>query len=219
MSLTSYEIKNRKVLDLLEDFRYTYRELYQPEKTNQILFESQVGMADYYTGEDEMLHIIRMGEDHLGAAENSVCHPIKKEFYRGTHPEEYAKTWSQLDEKMKTELGLQSSALSTLYPPDGFIGWHNNANASAFNLIFTWSEKGDGWFKYIDPSTLSTTREVITVPDKQGWQLKAGHFGSYGSGDVVYHAARTNCYRMTLSYVLGHNENYWQDCIDYITEE
>jgi hypothetical protein len=219
MSLTSYEIKNRKVLDLLEDFRYTYRELYQPEKTNQILVESQVGMADHYTGEDEMLRIIRMGEDHHGAAENSVCHPIKKEFYRGTHPEEYAKTWSYLDSEMKTELGLETSALSTLYPPNGFIGWHNNANASAFNLIFTWSENGDGWFKYVDPNTLSTTREVITVPDKKGWQLKAGHFGAYGSGDVVYHAARTNCYRMTLSYVLGHNEDYWQDCVDYITSE
>jgi hypothetical protein len=219
MSLTSYEIRNRKILDLLEDFRYTYRDLYQPEKTNQILVESQIGMADHYTGEDEMLRIIRMGEDHSGAAQNSVCHPIKKEFYRGTHPEEYAKTWSNLDGEIKTELGLKTSALSTLYPPEGFIGWHNNANASGFNLIFTWSEKGDGWFKYVDPTTLSTTREVITVPDKKGWQLKAGHFGAYGSGDVVYHAARTNCYRMTLSYVLGHSENYWQDCIDYITEE
>ena len=79
---------------------------------------------------------------------------------------------------------METSALSTLYPPDGFIGWHNNANAAAFNLIFTWSEKGDGWFKYIEP----TSKEVITISDVQGWQLKAGYFGAYGSGDVVYHA-------------------------------
>lgn len=215
MSLAKYEIKNLSVLDLLEEFRYTYRELYQPEKTNRILVESMVGMADHYTSEEEMNRIVMMGHDHLGAAENSVCHPIKKEFYEGTHPEEYAKTWSQLDEKMKTELGLETSALSTLYPPDGFIGWHNNANAAAFNLIFTWSESGDGWFKYIEP----TSKEVITIPDVKGWQLKAGYFGAYGSGNVVYHAARTNCYRMTLSYVLGHSEDYWQDCIDYITNK
>ena len=215
MSLSVYEIKNRTVLDLLEEFRYTYRELYQPEKTNRILVESMVGMADHYTGDEEMHRIIEMGEQHLGAAENSVCHPIKKEFYQGTHPEEYAKMWSHLDGKMKTELGLETSALSTLYPPGGFIGWHNNANAAAHNLIFTWSEKGDGWFKFVDPKT----SEVVTVEDKKGWQLKAGYFGAYGSGDVVYHAARTNCYRMTLSYVLGHNEEYWQDCIDCITSE
>ena len=214
MTLSKYEIKNRNVLDLLEEFRYTYRELYQPEKTNLVLRSDQAGMADHYTGEDEMRRIMSMGERHRGAAENSVCHPIKVEFYRGTHPEEYAKTWSQLDDKMKTELGLERSALSTLYPPKGFIGWHNNADASAFNLIFTWSENGDGWFKYVDPETQS----VIKIPDEKGWQLKAGYFGAYGSDQVVYHAARTNCYRMTLSYVLGHNQDYWQDCIDYLTQ-
>ena len=216
MSLTSYEIRNRKILDLLEDFRYTYRELYQPEKTNRLLGDTEkVGMADYYTSDEELNRIIAMGESHEGFPRGASCHAIKPEHYESTHPEEYAKTWFQLDEKMKTELGLQVSVLSSLYPPGGYIGWHNNANAAAHNLIFSWSEKGDGWFKYVDPKT----NEIVTVEDKQGWQLKAGYFGAYGSGDVVYHAARTNCYRMTLSYVLGHNEDYWQDCIDYITEE
>jgi len=213
MSLKKYSIKNGVVLNILEDFRYTYRELYQPEKSNRCLFSELKGMADVYTGEDEMWRIIDMGEEHDGSASTSVCYPIKPEHYNGTHPEEYAKTWHNLNTSLTEELGVQHSALSTLYPPQGFIGWHNNANASAYNLIFTWSEKGDGWFKYVDPKT----QEVVTVQDEKGWNLKAGHFGTYGSGDVVYHAASTNCYRMTLSYVLGHDENYWQDCIDFIT--
>lgn len=213
MSLAKFTIKNPEVLNILEDFRYTYRELYLPEKTNLPLKEEQRGMADHYTGEKEMDRIIEMGEKHNGAAENSFCYPIKPEFYTGTHPEEYRRNWEHLDLKMTTELGLELSVLSTLYPPQGFIGWHNNASASAHNLIFTWSENGDGWFKYIDP----VTQELITIPDEKGWSLKAGHFGVYGSGDVVYHAARTNCYRMTLSYVLGDNPDYWQDCIDFIT--
>ena len=213
MSLKKYSIKNGVVLSILEDFRYTYRELYQPEKSNRCLFSELKGMADVYTGEDEMWRIIAMGEEHDGSASTSVCYPIKPEHYNGTHPEEYAKTWHNLNTSLTEELGVQHSALSTLYPPQGFIGWHNNANASAYNLIFTWSEKGDGWFKYVDPKT----QEVVTVQDEKGWNLKAGHFGTYGSGDVVYHAASTNCYRMTLSYVLGHDENYWQDCIDFIT--
>ena len=213
MSLKKYSIKNGVVLSILEDCRYTYRELYQPEKSNRCLFSELKGMADVYTGEDEMWRIIDMGEEHDGSASTSVCYPIKPEHYNGTHPEEYAKTWHNLNTSLTEELGVQHSALSTLYPPQGFIGWHNNANASAYNLIFTWSEKGDGWFKYVDPKT----QEVVTVQDEKGWNLKAGHFGTYGSGDVVYHAASTNCYRMTLSYVLGHDENYWQDCIDFIT--
>ena len=216
MSLTSYEIRNRLVIDLLEEFRYTYRELYLPEETNVLLGGLECAdKADYYTGDDELSRVMDMKEDHEGFARGASCYAIKPEHYKSTHPEEYAKTWTHINDKMKTELGLQSSALSSLYPPGGYIGWHNNANASAHNLIFSWSESGDGWFKYVDPKT----NEIITVEDKQGWQLKAGYFGAYGSGDVVYHAARTNCYRMTLSYVLGHNEDYWQDCIDYITEK
>lgn len=213
MTISKYEIKNRSVLDLLEEFRYTYRELYQPEETNTCLFDEMRGKADLYTGEEEMRRIVAMGEEHDGSPQSSVCYPIKPQHYNGTHPEEYRKTWHYIDYKMRSELGLQISALSTLYPPGGFIGWHNNANAAAFNLIFTWSEKGDGWWKHIDPKT----GEVVTIPDVQGWQLKAGQFGTYGSDHVMYHAAQTNCYRITLGYMLGHNEQYWQDCIDFIT--
>ena len=213
MSLSKFTIKNKNVLNILEDFRYTYRDLYQPEITNNCLFTEMKGMGDHYTGEDEMHRIIDMGEEHDGAASTSFCYAIKPDHYNGTHPEEYAKTWHNLNNGLTEELGVQNSALSTLYPADGFIGWYNNANASAYNLIFTWSEHGDGWFKYVDPKT----QEVVTIQDDKGWNLKAGHFGEYGSGDVVYHSAKTNCYRMTLSYVLGHDEDYWKDCIDFIT--
>jgi hypothetical protein len=213
VSLKKYSIKNDSVLSILEDFRYTYRELYQPEKTNNCLFPEMKGMGDHYTGEDEMWRIIDMGEEHDGAASTSVCYAIKPDHYKGTHPEEYSKTWNGLNASLTEELGVQHSALSTLYPPQGFIGWHNNANASAYNIIFTWSEHGDGWFKYVDPKT----QEVITIQDDKGWNLKAGHFGTYGSGDVVYHSAKTDCYRMTLSYTLGHDEDYWKDCVDFIT--
>jgi len=206
-------IKNRNLLEILEDFRYTYRELYHPEQTNRCLFEEMRGQADYYTGEEEMWKIVDEGLDHRGAAETSVCYPIKPDHYFGTHPEEYRKTWNALNFSLMEELGVQNSALSTLYPPDGFIGWHNNADAPAYNLIFTWSEKGDGWFRYIDPKT----QQVVTIQDEEGWNVKAGYFGPYGSGRVIYHAARTNCYRMTLSYVLGHDEDYWKDCIETIT--
>lgn len=214
MSLQKYEIKNRRVLDLLEKFRYTYREVYCPEETNDSLSPDQKDMADHYTSDEEMNRIISMGEGHDGAASNSYSFALKPEFYKGEDALTYKRVWSSLDEEMKTELGLRHSALSQLYPPKGFIGWHNNANAAAHNLIFTWSETGDGWFKYVDPKT----SEVITIQDEKGWNLKAGYFGAYGSGDVVYHAARTDCYRMTLSYVMAHDENYWKDCVDYVTQ-
>ena len=214
MSLKKYEIKNLSVLSILEDFRYTYRDMYKPEECCELLSPGLENSADQYTSEEEMRRIIALGENHQGAAEHGYSYPIKPDHYQGTHPEEYRKTYIALDKRLKEELGLYSSALSQLYPPKGFICWHNNANASMFNVIFTWSQDGDGWFKYVEP----TTGEVITIQDEKGWNMKAGFFGAYGSGDVVYHAARTNCYRMTLSYVLGHDFDYWKDMIDYITE-
>ncbi len=213
MSLKKYEIRNVNVLNILEDFRFTYRELYQPEKTNECLFERMAGEADKWCGDEHLQTLYNMGEAHDGAADTSVCYPIKPNHYNGTHPEEYRKTWEALDQQLKEELGVRCSALSKLYPPDGFIGWHNNANASEHNLIFTWSERGDGWFKFIEPST----GEEVVIQDEPGWNLKAGYFGAYGSDDVVYHCAHTKCFRMTLSYTLGHDFDFWQDCIDYIT--
>ena len=48
-----------------------------------------------------------------------------------------------------------------MYPPGGYISWHNNANASAYNLVFTWSESGNGYFKYIDGETKKEIVEGI----------------------------------------------------------
>jgi hypothetical protein len=212
--MQSFAIKNQVVLDILEKFRCTYLEKYDivNMKTNGVFGKEIKDQADYYTGSEFMKSIINMGRKHEGAADKSYSHAIKPEHYYGDRQKEYKKDWIALDEAIKTELGLGSSALSQVYPPNGFIGWHNNANASAFNLIFTWSETGDGWFKYIDPKT----GKLVTMDDSPGWTLKAGYFGEYGSGKVVYHAARTYCTRMTLSYVLGHDKDYWQDCIDHI---
>ena len=86
----------------------------------------------------------------------------------------------------------------------GFISWHNNANASAYNLIFTWSETGDGYFKYID----GYTGDEIVIPDKKGWQCKAGYFGAYNEEPekLVYHTASTDCWRITVSYIFNREE-------------
>lgn len=117
MSLTKFPIKNTAVLSILEDFRYTYRELYRPENTNTCLFPEMKGMADLYTGEDEMWRIIDMGEEHDGAASNSVCYAIKPDHYNGTHPEEYSKTWINLNTSLTEELGVQHSALYSISTP------------------------------------------------------------------------------------------------------
>lgn len=214
-----YEINNQRVIDILEEFRYTYFEKYDVRTEVDRCFKSHIQNkveTDYYISHHFRDKIISMGREHEGAAEYSYAYAVKpKNLEQRGKTDQYKEDWRNLDEKIKTELGLDCSALSMMYPPEGYIGWHNNANASAYNLVFTYSESGDGWFKFVDP----LTGIVKTLNDKKGWTLKAGYFGTYDEPEhIYYHAAWTGCWRMTLSYVLGNDKDYWQDCIDYISE-
>lgn len=206
--MQTFEIKNPRVLSILEKLRYLYREKYDPSKTNKKLDEVD---DPYYVSSEYRDYIVSLGEDHMGSPVTAKSYPIKPEHYIGTDPE-YAVDFANIDTEIKMELGVKLNALSQLYPPTGYIGWHNNANAPGYNLIFTWSETGDGWFKYIDKYG-----KEVTIPDKKGWSLKAGYFGTYEENKVCYHAAYTDCWRMTHSFVLSTDYDYWKDCIDYIT--
>lgn len=206
------EIKNQNVLDILDEFRYTYFEKYSVSNICQRT--GNPAAREYYVSDKYRDEVISMGTNHEGFADFGYAYMIKPSHLK-LDVEGYREDWIRLDEKLKTELGLQSSALSLVYPPGGYIEWHNNANAAAHNLIFTYSETGDGQFVYYDRKT----KQNVVLKDKKGWSLKAGYFGDYLSDKLVYHCAETDCWRMTISYVLGHDTTYWKDCLDYISEE
>lgn len=114
------------------------------------------------------------------------------------------KEYEEVCEELTSFLGVHRRALSCVYPPGGFISWHNNANASGYNVIFTWSENGDGQWEHIDP----ITKEHVIIKDVPGWQCKYGYYGSYDDGldKVLYHCAHTNCLRMTFGFVFNRDE-------------
>jgi hypothetical protein len=101
-------------------------------------------------------------------------------------------------------LSVKHNALCAVYPPGGFISWHSNHNAPGYNLIFSYSETGDGHFSYVHPET----KEVVKCEDTAGkWTCKAAYFGSWTESDkVLYHAAETDCWRVTVSYVFDTSE-------------
>lgn len=180
---------------------------------------------------DEYLEQIRgLGENHLGFPEVLVGYNLvgttdafrfvdgKPTPEQSSWREEYRKKYAEFNNNLMSMLGVRHNALFTLYPPnEGFIAWHNNANASAYNLIFTLSENGDGWWKHWNMHK----QEIETIHDVEGWQCKASYFGAYRELDptsLVYHAASTNdSWRLTISYIFDRdNKDYWLDCIDEI---
>lgn len=91
------------------------------------------------------------------------------------------------------DLGANSSAVFLYYPPGGFVGWHTNQNNSGYQFIFSWSEKGDGYFQYYDKQK----EEIVRLPDKSGWQARYYHFGK-DEPDHCWHSAYTNVPRITV---------------------
>lgn len=111
-------------------------------------------------------------------------------------------------------IGARNNALTAFYPEDGYIGWHTNWNASGHNLVFSFSENGGGFFKYLDLKT----NEIVVMPDTKGeWTCKAGYFGNYWDKENhFWHAAESNgSTRLTFAYVIP-DETMWLDAIDEI---
>ena len=181
---------------------------------------------DEMISEKHLKHIMDLGTNHDGfpIAANGYSlrlegNKLFTEHNRNFDPdlirdlEEFSEEYNEHNERLQTILATQRNALAYVYPPGGFISWHNNQNAAAYNLICTWSENGNGWWKHYDPYE----GKVVTVPDKPGWQVKAFYFGSYRDdfNDLVYHAASTDCWRFTCSYTFNeHSKDFWEDVIE-----
>tara|TARA_S200002703_G_scaffold158532_1_gene169160 strand:+ start:1843 stop:2538 length:696 start_codon:yes stop_codon:yes gene_type:complete len=210
-------VVNEEILSLLNEALYFYhnrRDLPDYEK----VFEPKVqSRREEYISEHYLKTIQNIGTGHSGfptsvlAWTYKLVKSIKKSedeenFQYSGYPVdiESANKWAELDSKLATALSVRHNALANLYPPGGYISWHNNANATSFNLIFTWSETGDGWFDYTDPNG-----KRVRCHDKANqWVCRYGMFGSYTDTKhpLVYHAAATDCWRMTLSYIFDKSE-------------
>ena len=134
--------------------------------------------------------------------------------------EEVEKKYHWFNETMCHELGSKRNALCVIYPKGGYVGWHNNANASAYNLICTYSTDGDGYWKHVNPKT----KEIEEYPDVKGWQVKASYFGAYEERNpetLIYHTAQcTGGYRMTVSWIFDReHQDWWLDAIEELESD
>jgi hypothetical protein len=219
------EIKNQYVLDLLDEVVWFYDNRDQLENIKPNCDEHK---SEDYLSEDYLKKIVNMGSNHDGYPEKLKGYTLNSsETYQYNNPKEIEKRlplewlekYSDLNKRIMSELSVRNNAVATLYPPDGYISWHNNANATGFNLIFTWSETGDGWFDYIEDNGKG---KRVRCQDKKGqWVCRYGMFGAYSQDKypVVYHAADSNGgWRITLAFVFSPEEAS-ADLQEYIIDE
>lgn len=117
--------------------------------------------------------------------------------------------------RLQNTVGSPQNALCMLYPDDGYIGWHHNGNAPGYNVLFSYSQDGDGYFKYYDKEK----DEVVYMYDKPGWNVKCGYYPSEVKepNRVYWHAAATKKARLSIAFVMF-NRDMWINMIEYITD-
>jgi hypothetical protein len=218
--MKSVDIKNGEVLDNLNKFIDIWWDKKETDLQKFRLGAKNVNRDDFISNEYKN-KIINMGSLHNGFPDRLRGYNLKisnDQVVPSMYDPDINKNYIKINENLQIILGTSNNALCSIYPPGGFIAWHNNANASAYNLIFTWSENGNGYWKHVDPYT---GKDVI-IQDVSGWQCKAFYFGAYEDGpeNLVYHMASTDCWRMTVSYIFDRtHKQFWEDVIEEIEIE
>lgn len=206
-------VRNRELLEKLNRYRdFLMNDIESFQKNFHLQSKQDASNRHYWAGETHLREILDQADRHEGFPDSvygyelSVHRKDHDFFTREAHPsfrKESTAHLAWMNQELIEWLGVRHNALTAFYPPGGFISWHNNANAAAYNLIFTWSETGDGHFQYVDP----ISKEVVTMKDHSGWQCKAAYFGHYGEPErLFYHSAQTDCWRVTVSFIFDRSE-------------
>ena len=202
--MNTASIRNGDLIELLNKFSDLVQEI-DVNEISTLRDMTEVG-DDWYTSQEYCKKIMYKGREHFGFPEASHGYELRAHFFR--HDDkvkqvEYCNRGEKIVDDIVMYLGAHRKALSMVYPSGGYIGWHNNANAPGYNIIFTWSSEGDGHWEHIDPKT----KEHVVIPDVKGWQCKYGYYGTYDEPDkLLYHAAKTNCLRATVAFVFNSDE-------------
>ena len=209
------DLKNQEFIDILNEYKdvllHRENENDEPYIAKELSISFKNHKAEDYVSDEYLKDIISQGRSHNGfpaVLRGFVGLKWEETQHKNTVIKNATKT---LNSKLIEFLSCRNNALNACYPPGGFISWHNNANAKGYNIIITYSETGDGWFDYWDLEK----KERVRIQDKPGWQAKMTYFGPYEDPDkLCYHAAYTDCYRITVAFVFAEADEFWQEVIE-----
>lgn len=193
------EINNPRVLEILK----SGVEIVDNKDYDIFPLPAKNENMENWVGDSYLKYIIDLKEKHDGYPKSSKSWNFCKVHHQHIKDMEGYERIENFKTDLVAELGVRHNALFAIYPPGGYISWHNNQNAPGYNVLLTWSENGDGYWKHLDPET----KEVVTIQDKAGWQCKYGYYGSYSEpNNLLYHCAATNCWRITIAFVFNSDD-------------
>ena len=208
------EINNEEVLDILNEYSdwFFQSDLTKLTEIAHSRERHQDMTLEQACGEEYLKEIVAKDGEHIGYPEKTLSVDI------GTSenaPDDHKEKRNKLAEELCAYLGARNQAVNVFYPKEGYMGWHNNWNASGYNILLSYSPTGNGFFRYMDP----LTKEIVTMEDKPGWTCKVGYYGRGREPDkVYYHCAGSYEPRITLGLVVPHLE-IWRSMIEDISEQ
>ena len=188
-----------KIPSQIEKKLYEFSDWFFSQDLNNIPIKEKV-LDTQYAVSVEYLNEMKSRENNVGFPEESFGYDFKML----DHDKSFNQKMIELDKTLMSFTGSNQNALKMYYPKGGYIGWHNNANAPGYNVLFTYSETGEGDFRYINP----VTGELVIMPDKKGWSCKIGYYDTI-KGNPLWHAAWTNCNRLNWAYII--HPILWED--------
>jgi hypothetical protein len=193
--MTEVLIKNQKFLSKLDAIKDKYFSIPTVRDSVYDMFDPPDAKerGEHYVS-DDFLKIVQ-ARSHSGFPEEHFSHPTGRNAV--SNPQLWKEFYLSVKYDFAMGIGATSNALFNYYPPGGFVGWHTNWNAPAYQILFTWSDTGEGYFKYQDPST----KEIVRIKDVPGWQCRHYYFAGEKEPEYhCWHAAYANCDRITLAF-------------------
>jgi len=188
-------IRNKNLLKTLNNF---VDELLITDNYNDPIYhvcseEEDKTKGEYYCSEEYLREC--MSRDKLvGPPDRHFAQPISKMVR--IHPDKWSDYMKRVKYDFAAEIGAHTSALLSYYPPGGFVGWHTNYDATAYQVLFTWSD-GNGYFRYYDMEK----DDIVHIPDVKGWQCRHYYFGPEDEPEnICWHSAYAGGERLTLAY-------------------
>ena len=199
---------NPELMSILDDFQSWFSSI----DKSRIKMRGEYDTVEEYTSWNHLEKSKQIPVEKTGGEGfPKYCHGV--DMLTSIAPAEYMKRFVQVGEDLNHWFGAKHCAVQMYYPKNGYMDWHNNGNASGYNILISHSDNGDGYFRYQDPKT----SEIIDLWDKPGWNIKVGYYGSHKEPDkLVWHCARTfSSERITFGYVIPDKE-MWEMMIEDI---
>ena len=201
--MNTIQIRNKDLINLLND----YSNWFEGVNKSLIKVRGEKDENEYYTSDKYLKKIDK--KNHEGFPEKT--HGIDLVFCDSTD-NEIRKRIRKIDLDFNSILGSKHCAVKMYYPAGGYMGWHNNHNASGYNILFSYTKNGNGFFRY-------KTDKTYTMHDKPGWTAKVGYYGNNKEPDKLFwHCARAYEDRLTLGFVIP-DRSFWEMMIEDIELE